>query len=280
MEFHDTTFLTYYSRTYIARDPQGRSRHRHSSQPSTRPRASCQRPGKRRPDAPSGWRRIIPEKEMGSLMPLAILRGESSTCCSFARGGRESSMQTCQFPRPRDCWSGKRIAVVSLEQQLEFARKGHVCVRGLFSSAGSTPKCARRKKCSRLTNTASWCCTGPGIDLRRVTALIQSKGNDELGFLQMFHLHRRASSLLPPSSLPARPQRSSWDQTESTDKLFVFLLLRTNVFACTRSLFIKLPGFSVTKWYSDLNIVPLDTHVLDSTPFTVKKGFKFSPVTA
>ncbi|XP_024545363.1 uncharacterized protein LOC112351534 [Selaginella moellendorffii] len=164
------------------------------------------------------------------------------------------------LPGHANVGSGKRSTVVSLEQQLEFARKGHVCIRRLFSSAEikllrqriQVQICKEEEMLAAYKHRVSVLC--PGIDLRSVQsvkqarALIQSKGNDDLGFLQMFHLHRRASSLDEFVFHPRVCQAAAE------------LLGSNRVRLYQDCLFIKLPGFSVTNWHSDLNMVPLDTN--------------------
>eukprot|EP00850_Spirogloea_muscicola_P008577 SM000046S16358 [mRNA] locus=s46:151657:153958:- [translate_table: standard] len=147
--------------------------------------------------------------------------------------------------------------LVPLAQQLEFERKGHICVRGLLSpseAAMAAPDllaAADRSMLQALRHRVEVLCPGADPlsvnDVRAAEKLLQRKAVDKVGFLQIFNLHRTC----PTAHRLATSQRLAGAAAA--------LLGVNKVKLYQDCLFLKQPGFGATNWHSDLNMVPLDT---------------------
>ncbi|KAG0615216.1 hypothetical protein M758_5G024000 [Ceratodon purpureus] len=144
------------------------------------------------------------------------------------------------------------------EQLLKFEREGHVCVRGLFDEeemgalAAAVSGGASREKLNAYRHRVAVLC--PGVDpfslhsVAEAEAVIRQQGTDELGFLQCFNLHQKSEDV------------RRWASHPRLVAMVADLLGAKKVRLYQDCLFQKMPGFGVTNWHSDLNMVPLDTN--------------------
>ncbi|GAQ88817.1 hypothetical protein KFL_004610120 [Klebsormidium nitens] len=147
---------------------------------------------------------------------------------------------------------------VSLKQLLQFERTGHVLVRQLVPEeameecAEEIWAAAREQELEAYRHRVAVLC--PGVDASSVSnieqalAVLAEHATDELGFLQMFNLHRYSRTVRELVTSP-RLARVAAD-----------LLGASKVRLYQDCLFLKQPGFGATNWHSDLNMVPLDTN--------------------
>eukprot|EP00897_Mesotaenium_endlicherianum_P006358 jgi/Mesen1/5750/ME000292S04829 len=153
---------------------------------------------------------------------------------------------------------GSQVTDIPLQKQLQFERKGHACLRGLLPAdelealAGAIRAAAEEQLLESYRHRVAVLC--PREDPQSVKSvahaqqLLQGKGVEPVGFLQMFNLHR---------SSPAARQLAF---SRRLAKAAADLLGARKVRLYQDCMFLKRPGFAATNWHSDLNMVPLDTN--------------------
>ena len=173
---------------------------------------------------------------------------------------------------------------VTVQEQLAFERKGHVCVRGVLSNdeaKGMVSELIRETKARQLEayrhRIAVLC---PDQDPTRVRDeaealdVLRKHSDEEVGFLQTFNLHR-PSAATPPGSGGARTRDFSEPEKDALPPCAKYILSRRlakvaaellgaeeedKVRVYQSCVFVKPPGFGETHWHSDANMVPLDVN--------------------
>lgn len=147
---------------------------------------------------------------------------------------------------------------------LRYERKGHVVTRQLIRPEELTPLASplvaivEGKRLAALRQRVSVLC--PGVDAAAVKTaaealrLLQEKGTEPVGFLQIFNLHREASAAADATRELATSPRLAGVAAQ--------LLGTRRVRLYQTCVFVKEPGMAETNWHSDLNMVPLDTNDL------------------
>ena len=171
---------------------------------------------------------------------------------------------------------------VTLQEQLAFERKGHVCVRGVLSNdeaKGMVSELIRETKARQLEayrhRIAVLC---PDQDPTRVQNeaealdVLRKHSDEEVGFLQTFNLHRRSAAFPPGSLSSARDATTSPNALPPCAKYILSRRLakvaaellgaeeEDKVRVYQSCVFVKPPGFGETHWHSDANMVPLDVN--------------------
>tara|TARA_B110000977_G_scaffold53398_1_gene72557 strand:+ start:27743 stop:29107 length:1365 start_codon:yes stop_codon:yes gene_type:complete len=180
--------------------------------------------------------------------------------------------------------SGDRT--VTMQEQLHFERKGHVCVRDILSNdeaKGMVSDLIKETKARQLEayrhRIAVLCPTQDPMSVhteQEALAVLKKHSDEEVGFLQTFNLHRPNSS--PPGSERKRegentssenltsqalPSCAQYILSKRLAKVAAELLgagEEDKVRVYQSCVFVKPPGFGETHWHSDANMVPLDVN--------------------
>ena len=173
---------------------------------------------------------------------------------------------------------------VTLEEQLQFERKGHVCIRAILTHDEAKKmvtdliKETKLRQLEAYRHRISVLCPGFGGDPMDVNSeadaleVLRKHSDEEVGFLQTFNLHRRTTPA-PGSS----ESSGSSSENQNPPKCAAYILStrlakvaaqllgveedgEDRVRVYQSCVFVKPPGFGETHWHSDANMVPLDVN--------------------
>ncbi|CAG9466696.1 unnamed protein product [Pedinophyceae sp. YPF-701] len=144
---------------------------------------------------------------------------------------------------------------------LKYERRGHVTTRQLLPGKAvdtlriEANKAVDTRELEALRQRVRVLC--PSVDPQGIKSaeaafqILADHGDDEVGFLQFFNLHRHSEAVRAIVTSPRLVATAS-QILGGVSKLRVY----------QDCLFLKKPGFGATNWHSDLRMAPLDTHKL------------------